>query len=482
MVSLFLNVQDSPFNARGDGLGDDTKAIQSAIDKAKSLSNSSATNAGAVVLLPPGEYLISEPLILPASGNNGLIAIHLMGHPRSSRLKGTINFPPYSGLIEWEQIPQNHIPGETGAARALAQKIAGIEFNLPLVDGVKAIYRRWDRQLFPSNNTKEEVSRAAFEQQRSRLQIHLEDIVINGSNIHHESLLRFEGSVVQSTIRNVHGNCARGSDPKYSSILLHFDDGEDLVNAYPPSWYIHMFDNVGFQYGHIENVETNFYGRGGFHSLFRGRLNRSTVIGAHPGGGSRSTPAFDLYNSFESELINLSTEVTAEKPVYRLKNCHGLTFRKIGIGTPTPVPTGQKDSNGNDLYYPDTSINARDGSDLLGNGIELYGCTDCLFESRTTHPSVATFKTRVSGLKTDSSGKLLRPNMRDVDINGRPLRIYIITMDDSCQRNLFKGFHINAEIPEDEFRLDGNSSIYNYISGFNHHSRTSFKVGQWSQP
>lgn len=476
MNSLFLNVQDQPFNAKGNGIDDDTQAIQDAIDKAKSLSVPGATNAGAIVLLPPGEYLINKPLILPASGNNGYIAVHLMGHPRSSRLKGTSNFPPCAGLIEWEQTPKVPIPGETGPARALAQRITGLEFNLPLVDGVKAIYRRWDRQLFPSNDTKDERDRAVFEQQRSRLQIHLEDLVINGSNTHHESLLRFEGSVIQSTIRNVHASCGRGLNPKYSSILLHFDDGEDLVKAYPPSWYIYAFDNVGFQYGHIENVETNFYGRGGFHSLFRGRLNRSTIIGAHAAGGSRNTPAFDFYNSFENELINISTEGTAEKPIYKLKNCHGITFRKIGIGTPTPAPTGTKDSNGNDQYYPDTAPGIRDGSDLIGNGIELYNCTDCVFESRTTAPNVATFKTRVSDLKKS------RPNMREPGTNGQPKQIYLVKLDSQCQRNIFRGFHINAQTPADEFLLEGDSSKYNSINGFNHRSKTSFRVGQWSQP
>ena len=75
MNSLFLNVQDQPFNAKGNGIDDDTQAIQAAIDNAKSLSVPGATNAGAIVLLPPGEYLINKPLILPASGNNGYIAV-----------------------------------------------------------------------------------------------------------------------------------------------------------------------------------------------------------------------------------------------------------------------------------------------------------------------------------------------------------------------------------------------------------------------
>ncbi len=71
--------------------------------------------------------------------------------------------------------------------------------------------------------------------------------------------------------------------------------------------------------------------------------------------------------------------------------------------------------------------------------------------------------------------------MRDAGVNGQPKQIYLITMDAECQRNLFRGFHINAKALEDEFRLDGNSSTHNCISGFNHHSQTSFKIGQWSQ-
>jgi len=104
-----------------------------------------------------------------------------------------------------------------------------------------------------------EQKRASFEQQRSRLQVHLENLVVSGNNKYHKTLLRFEGSVINSTIQNIHGNCSRSDKPKYDSILLHFDDGNELINSYPKSFHIYAFDNVGFQYGHIENVEVNFY-------------------------------------------------------------------------------------------------------------------------------------------------------------------------------------------------------------------------------
>lgn len=258
---------------------------------------------------------------------------------------------------------------------------------MPDIEGVKAIYRRWSRQLYPKSwfqlldrkgqNLKPEKAdnlsdednkklkelikteyekikkiykegewiipkdweekkwekpanlnyeeyysveklRAYFGQQRSRLQIYLEDLRINGSNEYHESLLRFEGSVINSTIQNIQGNCSTGGKPKYDSILLHFDDGNELINSYPKSSHLYAFDNVGFQYGHIENIGVNLYNGYGFHSIFKGRINRSSIINAHAIGGALETPAFYFSNSFESELINLTTEGIAEKPIYKL--------------------------------------------------------------------------------------------------------------------------------------------------------------------
>lgn len=71
---LVINVKDAPYGAKGDGLTDDTAAIQDALDAAGNIGN------GATVLIPPGVYMINAVLnsggaLYPKSNTN----IHLEG-------------------------------------------------------------------------------------------------------------------------------------------------------------------------------------------------------------------------------------------------------------------------------------------------------------------------------------------------------------------------------------------------------------------
>lgn len=54
-----FNVQDPMFGAKGDGITDDTAAIQAAINAAKATVNAGLGIGGAVVLIPSGQYVIS---------------------------------------------------------------------------------------------------------------------------------------------------------------------------------------------------------------------------------------------------------------------------------------------------------------------------------------------------------------------------------------------------------------------------------------
>jgi len=56
------SVQD--FGAKGDGVTDDTAAIQSAIDAANEIGVLLDSSAGAEVHLPPGQFLTSAPIVL----------------------------------------------------------------------------------------------------------------------------------------------------------------------------------------------------------------------------------------------------------------------------------------------------------------------------------------------------------------------------------------------------------------------------------
>jgi hypothetical protein len=65
VVNAAFNVQDSAFGARGDGHGDDTQAIQSALTQA-------GDAGGGIVFLPAGAYSVSAPLTVPAG-------VHVVG-------------------------------------------------------------------------------------------------------------------------------------------------------------------------------------------------------------------------------------------------------------------------------------------------------------------------------------------------------------------------------------------------------------------
>ncbi len=100
------------FGAVGDDQKDDTAAIQRAIDRAAELPRPegvSLSRGGARVIIPPGTYLISQPLILPA-GRGGVAetggAVHLIGHRDGSVIHGVDNgFPIRRGMIEFAVTP-----------------------------------------------------------------------------------------------------------------------------------------------------------------------------------------------------------------------------------------------------------------------------------------------------------------------------------------------------------------------------------------
>jgi hypothetical protein len=57
--SGYINAQNPPYNATGNGTNDDTAAIQSAL-------NAAGANGGGIVFLPRGNYLINTHLVVPA--------------------------------------------------------------------------------------------------------------------------------------------------------------------------------------------------------------------------------------------------------------------------------------------------------------------------------------------------------------------------------------------------------------------------------
>ena len=81
----FINVKSSPYNATGNGVTDDTNAIQQALDDIGAIG-------GGIVFVPEGNYLIATHLTLPASTVLKGVASHVQrswGDPSQKRVSGT---------------------------------------------------------------------------------------------------------------------------------------------------------------------------------------------------------------------------------------------------------------------------------------------------------------------------------------------------------------------------------------------------------
>jgi hypothetical protein len=81
----YINVRSPPYNATGDGVTDDTNAIQQALNDIGALG-------GGIVFVPEGNYLIATQLTLPASTVLKGLASHVQrswGDPSQKRVSGT---------------------------------------------------------------------------------------------------------------------------------------------------------------------------------------------------------------------------------------------------------------------------------------------------------------------------------------------------------------------------------------------------------
>ena len=141
-----------------------TQAIQKPINFAMTMG-AGATTAdhktpylGTEVFFPPGDYLITKPLILPPSANSGRMSVHLRGaNARSTCIIGhQTKFPENRGLIEWSVKYPDTVTGDkrtdityifvnynndTGYLPALYQRISNLCLQPPALKNAMAIFR-----------------------------------------------------------------------------------------------------------------------------------------------------------------------------------------------------------------------------------------------------------------------------------------------------------------------------------------------------
>jgi hypothetical protein len=97
-----INVREAPFGAAGDGVTDDTPAIQAAI-------NHLASNRGGTLEFPAGEYVVNEPGIVVPRGSGLRISLRGVGRSASSLYGG--NLESHTPLFKYDDVPGSIIDG-----------------------------------------------------------------------------------------------------------------------------------------------------------------------------------------------------------------------------------------------------------------------------------------------------------------------------------------------------------------------------------
>ena len=398
---LYNSVSVVFFGAKGDGIADDTVAIQTAIDFAKTMGNDGFTTPprlAGIVFFPPGTYLISSPLILPRGGATPIQIVQLKGaHIRSSRIVASNSFPTNRAMIEWEVL----------AARAWHQRIEDLTFWLPDVTGVMAI------------NYKPTLKSTNAEILAETLQIDLRNLLVEGDNEFHSTLIYLEGNVKLSTIENIY------CDPKigtfaFDTLCLKTDTsllgGDSSV------------DGNGLNFSHVRGLYAGVR-RGGRARVFDGRLNHSTFFQTVCGVGTRSASCYNFVNSYNSHIDTMFNEGRGEQPQIRVEGGRFLRFTNFDLGTPVDDGAG------------------------VGNGLELIDTDDSTFETRSTTSS--------------------KPSFTSVDAS-----IRVLTVDVNSERNFIRMSVSASASPLAEITNSAPDANLNYIELHSPNSSTWASSGR----
>lgn len=296
------------YGAVGNRVTDDTAAIQAAIDAAA--DRGSPRPKGGVVFLPPGDYIISSPLVLPRNGNDISSVVWLTGaNLRATRIRGSAAFPVDRGMIEWEAT----------TARIWHGKISNLCLTLPNVSGVRGIYHK-------ANQGKGNITTVA-QVKDEWMQCDFENLLIEGSNMYHEVLIDLEIGNREAKFVNVFGAPCPGEKPTYDTLLIRT----------PTSVFdgTRWSDAAGIGFSTLENVHGMIY-RDGRARNFEGRIYHSEVRNMFCNGG-KTGPAYKFMNGVGVNFYNIRNEGKSESSQIHIENCQGYRFENFGLGTPDAI-------------------------------------------------------------------------------------------------------------------------------------------------
>lgn len=326
---LVINLRDYLADPTGTVASD--TAFANAIAAAKDIGPIVRPNAdtyiahdhrGVWIYIPPGNYRIDNPIVLPRSGFYRSHTIGLVGyHSDCCRISASGVFPTGRSLIEWEtNLANNNVRD---------QIIANLTLEPRNATGCRAIYfgLAQARASYGSNvNSVDTMYNVRFL-----------NLIVLGSNDYHQSLIRIEGRYDDGLINNVAADLTLGGATN-STRLLQFDD-LSLWSAFSDASY-RFLDAPGANFSIIENLQVGH--RGGRFTPIYGRVGMGTrIIGVYAGiGANGQNAAVYLRDSAAFVLDSGIFEGAGENGIITLENCQDAEVRNLEIGQTDEATVG----------------------------------------------------------------------------------------------------------------------------------------------
>lgn len=346
MTGQAVNVVE--YGAVGDGTTDDAAAIQAAVD---------AADAANTPVLIPAECAISEPIVLPRTGNTSPLTniVQLVGlGPYTSGLKGTAGFPEGRALIEWE----------ASTERAWHQRIAGLRLVLP------------DKDARAVHFAKQGAGTTADDYLAETLQISMENVLIDANSLYHTELIRLEAAVRFSLFRDVWGNPSNGGlDRWYGTLNDPYLFVFETLSAFSAA------DSGGLNYSLIEDCGGQKR-RGGRMALLKGRVHASEIRQTFSDSG-HSAGDLHIQNGHSVRIVGARNEGRSA-PQIIVEDSANVTAEGIGLATPDPL-------------YPDWEAST---AYALNEGVVVPGWSDNQTEAAPTN--INWYKATVAGTSGSS--------------------------------------------------------------------------------